>query len=134
MELLESFISHGGEQKVFSHYSKTNNCNMKFSIFLPKLQNNKTFPIIWYLSGLTCSHSNVTEKGEYRKKASELGVAIICPDTSPRGEDVPDEKDNWQFGSSSPQTQRYQMIGNVLLFCNLGKKIENFILQLLVFE
>jgi len=118
MELLESFISHGGEQKVFSHYSKTNNCNMKFSIFLPKLQNNKTFPIIWYLSGLTCSHSNVTEKGEYRKKASELGVAIICPDTSPRGEDVPDEKDNWQFGSGAgfyldateePYTKNYNM-------------------------
>ena len=118
MELLESFISHGGEQKVFSHYSKTNNCKMKFSIFLPAMQINETVPIIWYLSGLTCNHSNVTEKGEYRKKASELGIAIICPDTSPRGEDVPDEKDNWQFGSGAgfyldateePYTKNYNM-------------------------
>ena len=101
MEIVDNFFSFGGEQKVVNHYSYSNECNMKFSIFLPILSKTKKVPIIWYLSGLTCSHANVTEKGEFRKKASELGVAIICPDTSPRGENIPDEKDNWQFGSGA---------------------------------
>ena len=98
MDIVDSYFSFGGEQKVIKHYSSVNNCEMKFSIYLPPLSKSKKVPIIWYLSGLTCSHANVTEKGEFRKKASELGVAIICPDTSPRGENIPDEKDNWQFG------------------------------------
>ncbi|HCD79824.1 MAG TPA: S-formylglutathione hydrolase, partial [Alphaproteobacteria bacterium] len=58
-------------------------------------------PVLWYLSGLTCTHANVMEKGEYRRVAAELGLAIIAPDTSPRGADVPDEPDNWQFGSGA---------------------------------
>ena len=98
MKLEQSFYSYGGEQKVYNHFSRVNNCNMKFAVFLPYNIKNKKLPVLWYLSGLTCTHANVMEKGEYRKKASELGIAVICPDTSPRGENVPDEKDNWKFG------------------------------------
>ena len=47
--------------------------------------------MLWYLSGLTCTHANVTEKGEFRAAAAQHGVIIVCPDTSPRGDDVPDE-------------------------------------------
>lgn len=56
--------------------------------------------MLWYLSGLTCTHANVMEKGEYRL-AAELGLIIVCPDTSPRGDDVPDELTNWQMGKGA---------------------------------
>ena len=74
---------------------------MKFAIYLPEQGKTRKLPLLWYLSGLTCTHANVMEKGEYRKLASELDMIIICPDTSPRGNEVPDEPDNWQFGSGA---------------------------------
>ena len=99
MKNISEVFSFGGKQLVCSHQSLVNNCEMTFAVFIPP--KIKKPPVLWYLSGLTCSHLNVMEKGEYRKKAAELGIAIICPDTSPRGEDIPDEKDNWQFGSGA---------------------------------
>jgi len=99
MEIISEFSSFGGKQLVCSHMSETNDCEMSFAIFLPP--NHKNAPVLWYLSGLTCTHQNVMEKGEYRRKAAELGLVIICPDTSPRGKDIPDEKDNWQFGTGA---------------------------------
>ena len=92
MKKISESYSFGGKQYIYSHKSLVNNCEMTFSVFMPP--NYKNAPVLWYLSGLTCSHLNVLEKGEYRRKAAELGIVIICPDTSPRGEDVPDEKDN----------------------------------------
>jgi S-formylglutathione hydrolase len=74
---------------------------MTFAIFLPHQIEDWPVPVLWYLSGLTCSHQNVMDKGEYRAAAAANGIAIICPDTSPRGEGVPDEPDNWQFGSGA---------------------------------
>ena len=99
MKNISEVFSFEGKQLVCSHQSLVNNCEMTFAVFIPP--NIKKPPVLWYLSGLTCTHLNVMEKGEYRKKAAELGIAIICPDTSPRGEDIPDEKDNWQFGSGA---------------------------------
>ena len=99
MKNISEAFSFEGKQLVCSHQSLVNNCEMTFAVFIPPKIKNP--PVVWYLSGLTCSHLNVIEKGEYRKKAAELGIAIICPDTSPRGEDIPDEKDNWQFGSGA---------------------------------
>jgi S-formylglutathione hydrolase len=74
---------------------------MTFAVYLPPQAGTGRVPLLWYLSGLTCTHQNVMDKGEYRRAASELGIAVICPDTSPRGDDVPDEKDNWQFGKGA---------------------------------
>ena len=99
MNNISEVFSFEGKQLVCSHQSMVNNCEMTFAVFIPP--KIKKPPVLWYLSGLTCNHLNVMEKGEYRKKAAELGMAIICPDTSPRGEDIPDEKDNWQFGSGA---------------------------------
>ena len=99
MKNISEVFSFEGKQLVCSHQSLVNNCEMTFAVFIPP--KIKKPPVLWYLSGLTCSHLNVMEKGEYRKKAAELGIAIICPDTSPRGEDIPDEQDNWQFGSGA---------------------------------
>ncbi len=78
--------------------------------------------MLWYLSGLTCTHANVTEKGEFRAAAAAHGVIVVCPDTSPRGDDVPDEPDNWQFGqgasfyldaTQAPFDRNYQMYSYV---------------------
>lgn len=74
---------------------------MTFAVFVPPQAQDRPCPVLWYLSGLTCSHANVMEKGEYRRLAAELGLIVVCPDTSPRGADVPDERDNWQFGSGA---------------------------------
>ena len=121
MKKISEAYSFEGKQLVCSHQSLVNNCKMTFAVFIPP--KIKKPPVLWYLSGLTCSHLNVMEKGEYRKKAAELGMVIICPDTSPRGESVPDEKDNWQFGSGagfyldatvSPYDKNYNMYSYII--------------------
>ena len=100
METVSTEKSFGGTQGVYRHSSDVTGCDMSFALFLPPQAQDGPVPVLWYLSGLTCTHANVMEKGEYRRAAAELGIAVICPDTSPRGEDVPDE-DDWQFGSGA---------------------------------
>ena len=100
MEVISENLCHGGIQGVYRHTSLTTNCDMHFAVFMPSKASIHT-PVLWFLSGLTCSHANVVEKGEYRRLASELGIAVVCPDTSPRGDNIPDEADNWQFGSGA---------------------------------
>ncbi len=117
MEILSENRSHGGRQLVVRHASESTQCDMTFALFLPPGEG--PFPVLWYLSGLTCSHANVMEKGEYRRIAAELGIAIICPDTSPRGESVPGyDPSDWQLGQGAgfyvdateePYSEHYQM-------------------------
>jgi S-formylglutathione hydrolase len=73
---------------------------MTFSVFLPpQAEDGGKLPVVWYLSGLTCTHANVTDKGEYRAACARLGLVFVAPDTSPRGEDVPDDPEGaWDFG------------------------------------
>ena len=72
---------------------------MVFSVFVPAHEAGTKLPVVWYLSGLTCSHANVTEKGEFRAACAELGLIFVAPDTSPRGEEVPDDPDGaYDFG------------------------------------
>lgn len=101
MKILSTSKSHAGIQGVYSHASETCACDMTFAVFVPPQAEAGALPVLWYLSGLTCTHANVMEKGEYRRLASELGIIIVCPDTSPRGAHVPDDKDDWQFGSGA---------------------------------
>ncbi|PWJ85654.1 S-formylglutathione hydrolase [Pseudaminobacter salicylatoxidans] len=98
MKTISTAKSHGGVQGVYSHASEACACDMTFAVFVPPQAQNGPCPVVWYLSGLTCTHQNVMDKGEYRRLAAELGLIVVCPDTSPRGESIPDEKDNWQFG------------------------------------
>lgn len=100
MEIVSESKSHGGRQLVASHWSTSTSTEMKFSIFLPPQAGGAgKLPVIWFLSGLTCSPMNVTEKGEYRRACSELGLIFVAPDTSPRGDDVPtDPAGGWDFG------------------------------------
>ena len=122
MKTISTALSHGGVQGVYRHQSETTDCEMTFAVFMPP-ESKGPVPILWYLSGLTCSHANVMEKGEYRRMAAELGIAVVCPDTSPRGDNVPDEADNWQFGSgagfyldatAAPYARHYQMYSYIL--------------------
>ena len=101
MKTLSTAKSHGGVQGVYSHASEACACDMTFAVFVPPQAKDGPCPVLWYLSGLTCTHQNVMDKGEYRRMAAELGLIVVCPDTSPRGESVPDEKENWQFGSGA---------------------------------
>jgi len=82
------------------HASSATSTEMTFSIFLPPQSESRKCPVIWYLSGLTCTHANVTEKGEYRAACSELGLIFVAPDTSPRGDGVPDAE-GYDFGKGA---------------------------------
>lgn len=86
VETIASWRSHGGTQQVLAHVSVATGTRMVFSLFRPP--GDGPFPLVTYLSGLTCTHANVTEKGEYRAACAELGLAFLAPDTSPRGEGV----------------------------------------------
>lgn len=100
MKTVSTNHSHGGIQGVYAHPSSTCKCDMTFSVFVPPQAKEKACPVLYYLSGLTCTHANVTEKGEFRAAAAKHGIIIVCPDTSPRGEDITDE-DVYFFGSGA---------------------------------
>ena len=101
MDTLSVARSHGGTQHVVKHRSEATGTDMTFSVFVPPQADESALcPVIWYLSGLTCTHANVTEKGEYRRACAELGLIFIAPDTSPRGEDVPDDP-AYDFGQGA---------------------------------
>ena len=89
-----------GGQKVYSHYSEICKCNMTFGIFLPKKSVNTNVPVLWFLSGLTCTHENAMTKSGAQTWAAEKGLAVIFPDTSPRGGDVPDD-DSFDIGQGA---------------------------------
>jgi S-formylglutathione hydrolase len=88
LESLSTARSHGGTQGVYTHASTATGTLMTFSVFVPDHAPGAKLPVVWYLSGLTCTHANVTEKGEYRAACAELGLIFVAPDTSPRGENV----------------------------------------------
>ena len=100
LETLEEHRSHGGVQGVYRHASASTGTDMTFSVFVPEHAGGASLPVLWYLSGLTCTHANVTEKGEYRAACAEHGVIFVAPDTSPRGEDVPDDE-AYDFGQGA---------------------------------
>ena len=101
IELVSQNKSFGGVQYVYRHASSMTGGTMTFAVFVPpQAQAGQKLPVLTYLSGLTCTHANVMEKGEYRRVAAELGVVVVCPDTSPRGEGVPND-DAYDFGQGA---------------------------------
>ena len=101
IEVVSENKAHGGRQLVVRHASTATATDMTFSIFLPpQAERGGKLPVVWYLSGLTCTHANVTEKGEYRAVCAEHGLIFVAPDTSPRGETVPDA-DDYDFGQGA---------------------------------
>jgi len=100
MEQVSTNRSHGGEQSVWTHQSAQTGTAMTFSFFVPDHAPGAKLPVLWYLSGLTCTHANVTEKGEFRAACAEHGIVFVAPDTSPRGDDVPDDE-GYDFGKGA---------------------------------
>jgi S-formylglutathione hydrolase len=92
LETLSASRAFGGVQGVYRHASVATGTPMTFSVFLPPQAADAACPVVTYLSGLTCTHANVTEKGEFRRTAAELGLIVVCPDTSPRGAGVADDE------------------------------------------
>src|SRR5258707_9886162 len=91
--------SYGGTEGVYRHASADTQTPMTFSVYVPAHREGAKLPVVWYLSGLTCTHANVTEKGEFRNACAELGLIFVAPDTSPRGEGVPGDPANaYDFG------------------------------------
>ncbi|NNC58672.1 MAG: S-formylglutathione hydrolase [Erythrobacter sp.] len=101
MEVLSENQSFGGVQGVYSHASAETGTEMTFSVYLPPQARDGAVPVLWYLSGLTCTHANVTEKGEFRAACANAGIAFIAPDTSPRGDEVPDADGEYDFGKGA---------------------------------
>lgn len=92
METISENACFGGVQGVYSHHSDSCDCNMTFGLFLPAEAKDGPVPVLWYLSGLTCTHENAMVKAAAQCWAAEQGIALIFPDTSPRGEDVANDE------------------------------------------
>jgi S-formylglutathione hydrolase len=111
--------SHGGVQGVYKHASRETKTAMTFSVYVPPHEAGTKLPVVYYLSGLTCTHANVTEKGEFRRACAQLGLVFVAPDTSPRGEGVPgDPAGAYDFGlgagfyvdaTQQPYAENYRM-------------------------
>ena len=121
-ETVSEAKAFGGVQGVYSHASAETGTEMTFAVYLPpqaeSLAAGETLPVLYYLSGLTCTHANVMEKGEYRAACAEHGIIFVAPDTSPRGEDVPDADGEYDFGlgagfyvdaTQAPYAEHYRM-------------------------
>ncbi len=99
-ETLSEIRAHGGVQGVYRHDSTATGTSMTVAVFVPEHEPGTRLPVLWYLSGLTCTHANVMDKGEYRAACAEHGIVFIAPDTSPRGEGVPDDA-AYDFGQGA---------------------------------
>jgi S-formylglutathione hydrolase len=118
LETLSSARSFGGTQLALRHASRETGTDMTFGVYLPpQAEAGAPLPVLWFLSGLTCTHANVTEKGGFQRLCAELGIIFAAPDTSPRGPEVPDEPD-YDFGqgagfyldaSEEPYAANYRM-------------------------
>lgn len=100
IETVSETRSHGGTQGVYTHQSSATGTPMTFSVFVPDHAPGEKLPVLMYLSGLTCTHANVTEKGEFRSPCAAHKVIFVAPDTSPRGDDVPDDE-GYDFGKGA---------------------------------
>lgn len=101
LETLSSARAFGGTQLACRHSSRETGTEMNFGIYLPpQAEAGRPLPLLWFLSGLTCTHANVAEKGQYQRVCAELGLILVAPDTSPRGPEIPDVPD-YDFGQGA---------------------------------
>ncbi|MCJ8298217.1 MAG: S-formylglutathione hydrolase [Pseudomonadales bacterium] len=118
MKQIDSIKEFGGWLQRYQHPSTSCNCEMTFSIYLPPLAATQSVPVVYWLSGLTCTDDNVRSKAGAQRYAAELGIALVMPDTSPRGDDVADVADRYDLGKGAgfyvnateqPWAKHYQM-------------------------
>lgn len=124
MKIVQQQVCFGGQQIRYQHSSRVLNCTMEFSVFLPPQAQSGPVPAVYWLSGLTCSDENFSSKAGAQRIAAELGLALIIPDTSPRGEGVADDENAaYDLGlgagfyvnaTQAPWNQHYQMYDYVL--------------------
>jgi len=100
METVSVNKAFGGTQGVYSHHSQTTRCEMTFGLFLPEEASDGPVPVLWYLSGLTCTHENAMNKAGAQAWAAEQGIAVVFPDTSPRGDGVAND-DAYDLGQGA---------------------------------
>ena len=91
-------LCFGGVQSVYTHQSRETGCTMRFGVYLPPQAKSQRVPILYWLSGLTCTEENFIVKAGAQRIAAALGLAIVVPDTSPRGLQIPGEGDSYDFG------------------------------------
>ncbi len=117
MNLTETHASFNGEQQIWQHDSKVLHCSMNVAVYLPPQAKTEKCPVVYWLSGLTCTERNFIEKSGFQRYASELGLIVVAPDTSPRGEDVAND-DGYDLGQGAgfyvnatqdPWAKHYQM-------------------------
>lgn len=122
LETTAEYRSFSGRQLVLKHKSEETKTEMAFSVFLPPQAEERACPVVTYLSGLTCTWENVTSKGFFQPFAADHGLIVVCPDTSPRGLDLPDEHEDYDFGSGAgfyvdateaPWSEHYRMYSYV---------------------
>ena len=122
MQRTESVKEFGGYLNRYTHQSAVNNCEMTFSVYLPPQAENGDVPTLYWLSGLTCNDDNARTKAGAQRYAAEHGIAIVFPDTSPRGDDVVDKADRYDLGkgagfyvnaTQAPYSSNYHMYGYV---------------------
>ncbi len=121
-ETVREYRSFGGRQLFLKHQSELCGGPMELSVYLPPQAEREKVPVVYWLSGLTCTAANFTEKAGAQRMAAALGLAIVCPDTSPRGGGYPGEDDHWDFGTGAgfyvdateePWSRTYQMYSYV---------------------
>jgi len=123
VERIRDWACFGGQQQVWRHRSAVLDCSMEFAVYLPPQASGKAkLPVLWYLSGLTCTWENMTAKAGAQRYAAEHGVVLVAPDTSPRGTDLPGEHEAYDFGSGAgfyvdaieaPWSKHYRMYSYV---------------------
>jgi len=101
LELIRQNRCFDGIQAVYRHASTATGTEMEFAVFVPPQAERSRRPVLTYLSGLTCTWANVTEKAGAQRYAAKHGLILVCPDTSPRGTDLPGEHDSYDFGSGA---------------------------------
>lgn len=100
-DILNEHACFGGVQRFYQHDSTAIGLPMKFSVYLPPAPDGKKLPVLFYLAGLTCTEETFMTKAGAQRLASELGIILVAPDTSPRGANVPGEDDGWDFGTGA---------------------------------
>lgn len=101
LKLVSSTKYFSGYSKVYEHASDTVKCNMRFAIYLPSKSETEKVPVLYWLSGLTCTEQNFITKSGVQRLAEKYGLVIVCPDTSPRGCNIEGEEDSWDFGTGA---------------------------------
>jgi S-formylglutathione hydrolase len=123
LNLKSEYLCFGGTVAYYSHYSDVCNNEMRFSVYVPPQAKSKPIPILYYLSGLTCTEENFTVKAGAQRYAAETGIVLVAPDTSPRNTGIVGEDDTWDLGTGAsfyvdatvdPWKQHYQMYSYVV--------------------